>query len=189
MMSSESRQVSPNTSLQVLVGPPVRVPSKGSRKESLGSQAAASREACAACPAPLRPRRLRRPSRRHGGVGAARGSSCCRRRRGEPRSPHCRRPPARDPPRGEGKLRCRGPRLPVDAGAPHPRPARLTLVPLPRGAEPGPACGPHPLPGPAWPRRSPGPVCPRPHRLLTGNADKLNTAGITAICSGYRCRY
>lgn len=45
------------------------------------------------------------------------------------------------------------------------------------------------LPGRASPRRSPSPARPRPHRLLTGNADKLNTAGITAICSGYRCRY
>lgn len=32
-------------------------------------------------------------------------------------------------------------------------------------------------------------VIPLPPLPFNGTADKLNTAGITAICSGYRCRY
>ena len=73
-------------------------------------------------------------------------------------------------------------------GAPRPRPAKQIFSLDAQGRGRG-AGGPRPLPGPALPRGSPKPVRPRPHRLLTGNADKLNTAGITAICSGYRCRY
>lgn len=68
-----------------------------------------------------------------------------------------------DPPPGKAKLR-----LPGAAEAPHPRPAEQIFTLAARPAPP--------------PR-------PRPHRRLPGNADMPNTVGITAICSGYRCRY
>lgn len=137
----------------------------------------AGRPAGPPCPAPAQEAReggeaRPRPRRRRPRAGQ---------RRGEPRGPSSRRPPAPAPPGGEGKRRCHGRRLQGEPGAPRPRRP---------GAELGPGWGAQPVPGPASPRRrSPSPACPRPHRLLTGNADKLNTAGITAICSGYRCRY
>lgn len=160
---------------------------------------------------PAGPRLASRPSPQHPrGEGAGR-------LRGAPRAPPARKPrspearprrsrpraesraaqpglpvAARPGPRTEGSEGCaataafrRGPRLPV------PDPQSKYLSWPPEAAELGRGWGPRPSRGPAWasPRRSPSPERPRPHRLLTGNADKLNTAGITAICSGYRCRY
>lgn len=141
-------------------------------------------------PGPRLPRKEpgpRAPGSREAGEARRPGAQLLRARRaGRESSP--RRLRARSP--GSRGGRPSRPRPPSGAGRAGPRPAKQIFILAARrprgsrgwGARPPRAQPRHVAPEP---RASP----PRPHRLLTGNADKLNTAGITAICSGYRCRY
>lgn len=131
--SAHSREVFPNTFLRVLVGPPAPAPSATrARREPPGSAAAREpgRLRCPPYPPPARGSGgaggAGGPSRRRGGAGPARES----RAGGEPgraaRPPGGRRPG--DPPGAEGKRRRQRRRLPEEAGAPRPRPAKQIFI-------------------------------------------------------------